>query len=186
MTNTYSAGQFPPGRLQAILTSPGPIFIVVADHSFKHNLSVAQRLAHVLHVHHRLDCDVVDERTAIERTTRGTWTAGNIVFVGPPKSNFATNVLAKNRTPVSLADGMIRVGGQAFSKREQGVFSIPAAISHCLKNFRGQPSFSRIHILPAWLLSHSYYLLYITVNRHLSEQSACSRFAQVFPVQTGL
>lgn len=132
VVNTNLTVQSPPGRLQAILTSPGPIFIVVGDSSFEHNLSVAQRLAHILHMHHRLDCEIVYERTAFERTTRATWTAGNIVFVGPQGSIFASNVLAKNRTPVHLADGVIHVGGQAFNKREQGLsakfigdFSLP-------------------------------------------------------------
>jgi len=45
----------PPGRIQSILSSPGPVTIIISGQSNEHDHWAALRLAHILQLYHRLD-----------------------------------------------------------------------------------------------------------------------------------
>ncbi len=75
----------PPGRLQSILLSPGPIVIVISTASSAHELLAAQRLAHVLLLYHRIDSEIIVE-TLVK--AQG-WPVGNIVFIARPPVQLA-------------------------------------------------------------------------------------------------
>jgi len=86
----------------------------------KHATSIALRLAHALHIYHRLDAEIITEQEALQRTEEKGWTSGNIVFIGSPRSYFAMQTVERGPTPISLAGGVVRVGDKAFKAREQG------------------------------------------------------------------
>ena len=107
----------PPGRLQSILLSPGPIVIVISEASSTHELLAAQRLAHVLLLYHRIDSEIVVE-TVLK--AQG-WPVGNIVFIARPSSQLAQEILGKNRTPVRITDGTAQINQRRFRGSDQGL-----------------------------------------------------------------
>lgn len=115
----------PPGRLQAILLSPGPIAIIISKASSTHELLAAQRLAHVLLLYHKIDSDIIVE-TALLAQAGGHWPVGNVVFIAQPSSLLAEEILGKNRTPVRIIGGVVRINQRRFGRSDQAViFSHP-------------------------------------------------------------
>ena len=49
----------PPSRIQTILTSISPITLLVGNEVIAENLSVALRIAHDLHLYHKLDSEII-------------------------------------------------------------------------------------------------------------------------------
>lgn len=112
----------PPGRVQAILTSPGPITIVTTSAVDTGEYSVALRVAYVLYLYHRIDSEIIDEEEAISRTQRGTWSAGNVVLIGTPRSQFIRSMLASRNTPIRVTvEGTgFTVKSRPFKRDDQG------------------------------------------------------------------
>jgi hypothetical protein len=112
----------PPGRIQSILSSSGPITIISSGKAGESDHSAALRLAHVFQLFHRLDSEIIAEDEARTRTAGETWLDGNIVFIGPPVSPFVKEILGQERTPVRTVDSTIHLGTRKFQKLGQGPF----------------------------------------------------------------
>jgi len=67
------------GRMQTILSSKTPLALVIPDESHSQELSIALRIAHDLHLYHRLDCAIIQSS---EVFTSDTLDGGNVVVVG--------------------------------------------------------------------------------------------------------
>ena len=112
----------PPGRIQSVLSSPGPITIITSGKSNGNDHWAALRLAHVLQLYHRLDSEIIAEDEAHTRTTCDTWRNGNIISIGPPRSPYAKGILGQRRTSVRSIDSTIHLGTRKFQKPGQGLF----------------------------------------------------------------
>lgn len=112
----------PPGRIQSILSSPGSVTIITSGQSNGNDHWAALRLAHVLQLYHRLDSEIIAEDEAHTRTACDTWRDGNIIFIGPPHSPFAKEILGQQRTSVRTIDATIHLGPRKFQKPGQGSF----------------------------------------------------------------
>ena len=112
----------PPGRIQSILSSPGPVTIITSGQSNGNDHWAALRLAHVLQLYHRLDSEIIAEDEAHTRTASDSWRNGNIIFIGPPRSPFAKGILGQRRTSVRTIDATIHIGTRKFQKPGQGSF----------------------------------------------------------------
>jgi hypothetical protein len=93
-------------RAQAILSIPeGPLTIVVPSTTTRsHELSVALRLSHALHVYHRLDAEIIagSEVPGLIDRTRKLTTRGNMIVVGGLETDFVRCVLGKRMTPFEV------------------------------------------------------------------------------------
>ncbi|PPQ70920.1 hypothetical protein CVT24_009982 [Panaeolus cyanescens] len=96
------AASNPPGRVQAILSSPGPITIVTTTVDDARESSIASRLAYVLQLYHRIDSEIISQEEAANRTQQDTWLAGNVVLIGTPRSTYIQKLLEDQRTPVGF------------------------------------------------------------------------------------
>ncbi|KIM48997.1 hypothetical protein M413DRAFT_92377 [Hebeloma cylindrosporum] len=150
----------PPGRIQSILSSPGPITIITSRKSSGNDHSAALRLAYVLQLYHRLDSEIIAEDEAHTRTA-GTWPTGNIIFIGPPRSPFATDILGQRRTSARTInhDSTIHFGTRKFQKPGQALM------------------FSHPH--PTQNNSLMLFILY-------NDDSGLERAVRVFPFRTGV
>ena len=111
----------PPGRMQSILSTAGPISIIISDALQRQEFSVALRIAHILNLYHRLDSEIVIESIASKRNREGTWGTGNVVFIGQPSSSFAKDVLGKRKTEVSISEeDTLFIGKKKFTGPDQG------------------------------------------------------------------
>ena len=111
----------PPGRIQSILSTTGPISIIISDALQRQEFSVALRIAHILLLYHRLDSEIVTESIASERNREGTWGRGNAVFIGQPSSSFAKDVLGKRKMEVSISEeDTVFIGKKKFTGQDQG------------------------------------------------------------------
>ncbi|KAJ2916870.1 hypothetical protein MD484_g3582, partial [Candolleomyces efflorescens] len=94
-----------PTRLQAILTTVGPINIVFDE---EQAFSLAKRLAHDLHLYHRLDSELIsagDNSLHMHST-------GNSVVIGTLQSVSVQRALREARTPFRLYNGSLVLGGK--------------------------------------------------------------------------
>ncbi|KAF8197391.1 hypothetical protein BJ912DRAFT_1078312, partial [Pholiota molesta] len=151
----------PPGRIQSILSTPGPITIIISATSVAHELSVAQRLAHVLQLYHKIDSEIVPEPVVLAQIEDGSWPAGNVVLIGLPSSLLVKGILAKNKTSVSIIDSIVHVGGRRFSKPDQAIF------------------FSHPHPMRGDSESFMLFILYSNI-------SGLERAVRLFPFRTGV
>jgi len=111
----------PPSRIQAILTSIAPITLLVANEMIAENLSVALRIAHDLHLYHKLDSEIITESVALRRSQHRTWPAGNVVFIGTASSQFAKLVLQEGKTSFHIVDSYIFFNHRRFNKFGEAV-----------------------------------------------------------------
>lgn len=94
-----------PTRLQAILTTAGPIDIVFdGEQAF----SLAKRLAHDLHLYHRLDSELISEGD----NSLHIPSAGNSVVIGTLQSVSVQRTLREGKTPFRLYDGSLVLDGK--------------------------------------------------------------------------
>ena len=111
----------PPSRIQTILTSIAPITLLAANEMIAENLSVALRIAHDLHLYHKLDSEIITESVALHRSKHGTWPAGNVVFIGTAFSQFAKLVLQEDKTSFQIVDSFIFFNHRCFNKLGEGL-----------------------------------------------------------------
>ncbi|KAG6874319.1 hypothetical protein C0995_001544 [Termitomyces sp. Mi166 len=116
-------GKHPPARLQSILSSNGPISFIISNDTNSWELSVALRLAHDLHIYHRLDSEILPESEAQMRLQDGRLPPGNLVFIGKQSSVFPQALLAEKRTPFEVKGNVLELNGQALddSSTDYGV-----------------------------------------------------------------
>ena len=110
----------PPTRIQIILTSTAPITLLAANEMIAENLSVALRIAHDLHLYHKLDSEIITESVALLRSQHGTWPTGNVVFIGTASSQFAKLVLQEGKTSFQIVDSYIFFNHRRFDKHGEG------------------------------------------------------------------
>ncbi len=67
------------GRIQAVLSSNGPITLVIPDDNHTHEMNVALRIAHDLELYHRLDSEIIRSSEAFENDSLSQ---GNVVVIG--------------------------------------------------------------------------------------------------------
>ncbi|TFK42788.1 hypothetical protein BDQ12DRAFT_293178 [Crucibulum laeve] len=91
----------PPSRLQSILTSDGPIVLVVSDETQPREMSMALRIAHDLHLYHRLDAEILRKQEYADITPEDNSRVhrGNVVIIGTFSSPLVQRVLREGRTP---------------------------------------------------------------------------------------
>jgi hypothetical protein len=112
----------PPSRLQEILTSPGYIIFIIPDLNPSQELSIATRLAHDLHVYHRLDAEIYGEFEASSVLKGTPQHHGSIVFIGAPSSRLVAEILREKRTAFEIKDSKLLLNGQALNGKEFGTF----------------------------------------------------------------
>ena len=103
----------PPSRLQQILSSRNHIVFIVPDVQSR-ELSVALRIAHDLNVYHRLDAEIVLESEVLPSLGLGSWSEGNIVFIGKPSSVLVQRVLGDEKTPFEARVSGLGLNNQAL------------------------------------------------------------------------
>ncbi|KAF9036995.1 hypothetical protein BDZ89DRAFT_1061691 [Hymenopellis radicata] len=67
------------GRIQSVLSSNGPITLVIPDDGHTHEMNVALRIAHDLELYHRLDSEIIRSSEAFKNDLLGQ---GNVVVIG--------------------------------------------------------------------------------------------------------
>lgn len=111
----------PPSRIQSILSSPAPITIVIPSTSRSPELSSALRIAHDLNAYHRIDAEIVDESEALARSQIGSWSDGNIIFIGTSSSPFVEAVIEEKRTAMKLCDGRLVINERHLEQPGEAV-----------------------------------------------------------------
>ncbi|PPQ78159.1 hypothetical protein CVT25_015492 [Psilocybe cyanescens] len=149
------------GRAQHILSTRGPLIIVISKRSNWEEFSAALRLAHVLNVYHALDAEIITEDIALTWNRIGSWPVGNVVFIGTASSTFAKEMLepATVRTGVRIRDSTVYIGTRKFDKMGQGVLFL--------------------HPHPTDEQSLMMFMLY-------SDKSALEKAIRLFPFRTGV
>lgn len=169
----------PPSRIQTILTSAAPINLLAANEMIAENLSVALRIAHDLHLYHKLDSEIVTESVALHRSQHGSWTAGNIVFIGTASSPFAKLVLQEGKSSFQIVDSQIDFNHRRFNKPGEGL------------DFKALATFfSRLayYNFTAVLFTHPHpaggqgSMLFIIHN----DKDGLERASRLFPIRTGV
>ena len=107
--------------MQTILTSIAPITLLAANEMIAENLSVALRIAHDLHLYHKLDSEIITESVALRRSQHGTWPAGNVVFIGTASSQFAKLILQEGQTSFQIIDSYIFFNHKRLNKLGEGL-----------------------------------------------------------------
>jgi hypothetical protein len=118
----------PPSRIQTILTSIAPMTLLAANEMIAENLSVALRIAHDLHLYHKIDSEIITESVALHRSQHGTWPAGNVVFIGTASSQFAKLILREGKTSFQIVDSYIFFNHRRFNKLGEGLDLWPRAV----------------------------------------------------------
>ncbi|KAF8876046.1 hypothetical protein CPB84DRAFT_1838726 [Gymnopilus junonius] len=154
-----SAARQSPGRMQAILSSPGPIIVITAGRNRK-DTSAALRLCHILHVYHRLDAEIITEDTALQWNKLESWPSGNIIFIGAPSSPFAKEVLHSKETAIHLTDSVPTVGNRKFNKAGQALLFLHPHLRNQSDSF----------------------MMFILYN----DKSSLERAVRLFPFRTGI
>lgn len=85
-------------------------------------LSIALRIVHDLQVYHRLDAEIFAESEATLLLRGSLWLKSNIVFIGSPSSDFASDILKGGKTPFEIKDSRLILNGQAASGTDIGTF----------------------------------------------------------------
>jgi len=159
-TSQQSGRSHPRSRIQNILSSPDSIVFVVSDDTKSRGLSVALRLAHDLHVYHRLDSEIMAQSKAQVLLETGGLPPGNLVYIGDPSSVFAQRILNKQETPFEVKGSVLEVNGQA------------------LDDYSTASIF--LHPHPAGKTDSC--MLFLLAN----SQSSLERVARLFPIRTGI
>ena len=104
----------PPTRIQSFLSSNGTITFI--QPSSKQGLpknfkSLAFRLAHDLHVYHRLDSQIVELANELTNETELTWPDGNIVLIGTLSDPLIKYVLSQGKIPLAIQGDYLTLNG---------------------------------------------------------------------------
>ena len=87
----------------------------------RREFSLALRIAHILHIYHRLDSNIITERNALAKTHAGSWESGNIVIIGRPSSTFVECLLCREEGPVRIVNSSVYVDHRKFNRPGQGI-----------------------------------------------------------------
>jgi len=77
-----------------LLSSPGPLIFVCESQAL--HLDIAERLAHDVFVHHRLDSEIVSAEEGLIRVAQER-VSGNMVVIGTPFENAFTDWLVEQK-----------------------------------------------------------------------------------------
>jgi len=89
-------------------------------------MSVALRVAHDLHLYHKLDSEIITESVALHRSKHRSWPAGNVIFIGTASSHFAKLVLQEGKTSFQIVDSHVYFNQKRFNKPgEAALFTHP-------------------------------------------------------------
>ncbi|KAI0075479.1 hypothetical protein K474DRAFT_1691814 [Panus rudis PR-1116 ss-1] len=112
----------PRGRMQLILSTSEPFKIVIPFLTDTY-LSAATRLAHDLDVYHKLDAEILTS----EKVTNLSYELpkGNFIILGHATDVLVKALLAQERTPVRLHDGILHMNNIPIDKRATTLFLHP-------------------------------------------------------------
>lgn len=106
-----------------ILTSFGSFTIVTPSQTA--HLSTALRLAHDLDTYHKLDAEVIDADTAIQREVNALLGTGNLIVLGGVTNAFTRHILETGRTAIRLQGETLLLGGNAVGSDFATLFLHP-------------------------------------------------------------
>ena len=116
----------PSGRISRILSSSGPLLLVIPNEDDEYHLHAAIRLAHDLDVYHKLSVEITDAATALRRYSAGTLGTTNVVTIGGSGNAFARQILDRGSTPFKLtSDGSLTLNGRSIQKDLSSAFLHP-------------------------------------------------------------
>lgn len=110
----------PSSRLSAVLTSSGPLTIVVPDSALSPAISVALRVAHDLDLYHKLDCSILRNSEAQDMLASGNLPKGNLVIVGLTKDRSVRTWAELHDSPVALDNNKIGVHDSVYEGESIG------------------------------------------------------------------
>ncbi|KAI0362755.1 hypothetical protein OH77DRAFT_1389445 [Trametes cingulata] len=102
------------GRMATVLTSAGPLVIVIPTRQPSLELSAALRLAHNLNVYHKLDAEILDDQEASQRLLEASSFPGNVVVIG--LGAFARSVLREGKTVLGVRDQTLELRGRLLNE----------------------------------------------------------------------
>jgi len=108
-------------RMQAILTTAGPIVLVVSEAAHMNEMSVALRISHDLDMYHKLDSEIVSSSEALQRLDTQKLGGGNIVVVGDTTSPFLRMLLKQPKTPFRLDGRKLVLDRRTIDGPELGI-----------------------------------------------------------------
>ncbi|KAI0371785.1 hypothetical protein BV20DRAFT_1066969 [Pilatotrama ljubarskyi] len=115
----YSHGEIsspsPSGRMASVLTSAGPLAIVIPTKQQSPELSAALRLAHNLNVYHKLDAEILDDQEALQRFQEASPPSGNVIVIG--LGAFARSTVGQGRTVFRVRDEALELRGCLLNQR---------------------------------------------------------------------
>lgn len=98
-----------------MLSSTGPINIVIPNRSPSAELSAALRLAHNLNVYHKLDANIVDDYEADRAVRDGSLPSGSLVVLSQGRlGGFAASLLSELATPFGVDGTTLRLRSRPF------------------------------------------------------------------------
>jgi len=108
--------------MQNILTSAGPITVVIPDQTATpHWISLAVRIAHILDVYHKLDVEILTDAEALTRLTKDMLSEGNLVIIGMSRNLFARELLSWGRTEFGIDGETSTFRGIRLKERSCGI-----------------------------------------------------------------
>ncbi len=119
----------PSGRVSRILSSTGPIVIVIPSEDDEYYVHAALRLAHDLDVYHKLSVEVIDASEALKRIDAGTLGTGNVVTIGDSRNAFTQQILEESSTPFTIANGLLNFRGKPLPEGASSAFLHPHPVS---------------------------------------------------------
>ncbi|KAI0340686.1 hypothetical protein BDW22DRAFT_1360117 [Trametopsis cervina] len=145
------------GRASRILSSSGPLLLVIPHKSSEH-VHLAGRIAHDLDVYHKLSSEIVDATEALQKLKSGIIGSGNIVTIGGSENLFTGHIMEHSPTSFVLHDKTLTLRGHALPKSSSSIFLHPHPLS------------------PTSLV-----LVMYSENKHGIE-----RLSRLFPIRTGV
>lgn len=82
---------------------------------------MALRVAHDLHLYHKLDSEIITESVALHRSKHRSWPAGNVIFIGTASSHFAKLVLQEGKTSFQIVDSHVYFNQKRLNKPGEGL-----------------------------------------------------------------
>ncbi|KAI0332093.1 hypothetical protein GY45DRAFT_1321394 [Cubamyces sp. BRFM 1775] len=117
----------PMGRAANILSSEGPITIVIPSKQTSRELSAALRLAHNLNVYHKMDAEIVDDQEAENKFNDPSQT-GNVILLG--LGDFAKATLRQRWTAFNLVDDVLSLRGRLINESSTAALILHPHPSH--------------------------------------------------------
>ncbi|KZV67959.1 hypothetical protein PENSPDRAFT_32803 [Peniophora sp. CONT] len=114
-------------RASSLLTSPGPLTIIIPDAPTHTEVAAASRIAHVLQLYYALDSAIISDSEA-SRLALG---AGNIIALGNiTREAFVRTIIKSERGAFKLSnDGTLSVANIIVAKDEGALFLHPHPVS---------------------------------------------------------